>query len=90
MTFSNIAEEFSSLTRTVDVIVYQPMENMTCQITIGISLINDNIPVVDLNGPEQVSQNYSTSVTYNYTSPNSINLASSWECVGAETDIAIV
>ena len=77
LSFSNIAEEFSSLTRTVDVNVSQPMENVTCKITIGISLINDNIPVVDLNGPEQVSQNYSTSVTYNYRSPNSTNLASS-------------
>ena len=77
LSFSNVAEEFSSLTRTVDVTVFQPMENMTCQIMIGISLINDNVPVVDLNGPEQASLNYFTSVTYNYMSPNSINLVSS-------------
>ena len=77
LSFSNIAEELSSLTRTVDVTVFQPMENVTCQISIDISLINDNIPVVDLNGPEQASQNYSTAVTYNYMYPNSINLASS-------------
>ena len=77
LSFINVAEEFSSLTRTVDVTVFQPMENMTCQIEIGISLINDNVPMVDLNGPEQVLQNYSTALTYNYLSPNSINVASS-------------
>ena len=77
LSFSNTAEEFSSLTRTIVVTVFQPMENRTCEIAIDIALVNDHIPMVDLNGPEQPLQSYSTALTYNYLSPNSVNIASS-------------
>lgn len=77
LSFDNTADELSSFTRTVDVTIFQPMENSTCQISIDVSLINDNVPVVDLNGPEQLFQNYSTTVAYSYLSPNSVNIASS-------------
>ena len=90
LSFTNIAEELSSLTRTVDVTVFQPMENATCQISIDISLVNDNVPLVDLNGPDQAFQNYSTTVTYNYLSPNSVNIASSdAEIIDLDTESTI-
>jgi len=42
---------------------------------VSVLLVNDNPPVVDLNGAALSSINYSTSLNYNFTNQNSVPVA---------------
>ena len=51
-----------------------------------VSLVNDNAPVVDLNGPMQPSINYTTTLTYDFFSPAQVPIASS-DAVVSDADL---
>lgn len=48
----------------------------SCVVMVQLALINDNVPVVDLSGPQQSTVDYTTSVTYSEPSSR-ISIASS-------------
>ena len=47
----------------------------TVSITVQVDLVNEYDPIVDLNGPNIDSIDYSTSVQFNYVSPNMVEIA---------------
>ena len=68
--FTNSAEEPSSETRQIVLTVYQPSTNTSCLVLVTIQLVNDNRPVLDLNGPNKSGINYTTTVSYYLYSNN--------------------
>ena len=54
-------------------LVNSPSGTQSCSILVSVVLVNDNRPVVDLNGPSQPSINHSAVLNYNF-----LNQASVW------------
>lgn len=75
--FTNSAEEPSSETRQISLTVYPPSASASCLVLVTIQLINDNRPVLDLNGPNKSGINYTTTVSYNHQSPAKVHIAAS-------------
>lgn len=53
--------------------ITSPSDSQSCNIVVSVLLVNDNRPVVDLNGPLQPSINHTVALNYNF-----INQASEW------------
>lgn len=60
----------------VNITVDQYTYSTSCYIPVNVQLINDNIPTVDLNGPNVDGTNYTTSLRYSSKSTNSTPIAS--------------
>lgn len=61
--------------RSIVISVSDADSMQNCTIHIPITLINDNIPIVDLSGPAQASINHSVSLNYTYFEPLGISIA---------------
>lgn len=56
--------------------VSSPNDSQSCSILVSVVLVNDNLPVVDLNGPLQPSINHTVMLNYNFASQASVWIAS--------------
>lgn len=65
--YNNVAPEPTSGTRTVSFTVNDGQTNVTCVKSLEVVVVNDNPPVVDLNGPSLPGIGYSTRVTYSFS-----------------------
>ena len=75
LSFINRGSEPAMETRSISVRVSGLNDSQSCNILVSISLVNDNPPVVDLNGPLQPSINYSTALNYSFIRQNSVWIA---------------
>ena len=66
LTFVNQAVEPSLLQRTVTVSISSSDDTQSCPILVSISPVNDNAPVVDLNGPLDPSINHTVMLNYTF------------------------
>lgn len=73
LTFINRASEPATVQRLITITVTTPNNSQSCSILVSITLINDNVPVVDLSGPDQPSVNHTITLNYNF-----ISQASEW------------
>ena len=64
----NQAVEPSLLQRTVTVSISSSDDTQSCPILVSISPVNDNAPVVDLNGPLDPSINHTVMLNYTFLS----------------------
>jgi len=62
--------------RTVIISASDGMSVATITITIQVEIGNDHDPIIDLNGPNVDGIDYSTSIQFNYVTPNIIEIAS--------------
>lgn len=65
LTFVSRADEPATVQRSIVVSVDSAAPQL-CRIVVSVALINDNAPVVDLNGPSEPSTNHSLSLTYDF------------------------
>lgn len=56
--------------------VNTPTVSRSCSILVSLVLVNDNPPVVDLNGPLQPSINRTVTLNYNFMSQGTVQVAS--------------
>ena len=61
--------------RTITIAVSDSNSTSTVSITLQVELVNNHNPVVDLNGRNVDGLNYSTSINFNYVSPNRAAIA---------------
>ena len=64
MTFINRENEPSAEQRNISVTVESLAASQSCGLLVSILLVNDNPPVVDLNGPSLTSVNHAASVVF--------------------------
>lgn len=68
LTFVNQAVEPSLIPRRIMVSISSPESTQSCPILVSISPVNDNSPVVDLNGPLNPSINHTVLLNYTFLS----------------------
>ena len=79
------------MTCIVNITVVQYTDSTSCHIPLNVQLINDNIPAVDLNGPNRNGTNYTTSLRYNYKTTNSTSIVSNDATISdADVDSKII
>jgi len=61
--------------RTITISASDNANTSTVSITIQIEIVNIYNPVVDLNGPNMDGLNFSTSINFDYVSPNRVAIA---------------
>ena len=61
--------------RTITILTSDNTSMSSISITLRVELINNNIPIVDLNGPTMDGLNYLTSVNYSHVTPNRVAIA---------------
>ena len=76
LTFINRADEPAMVQRSINISVTSPTDSQSCNILVSIVLMNDNPPVIDLNGPLQPSINYTVALNYSFMSQASVWIAS--------------
>jgi hypothetical protein len=68
-----MADEPARVQRSISLTVISPNDSQSCNVLVSVILVNDNPPVVDLNGPSLASINHSVMLNYTF-----INQASVW------------
>lgn len=78
MLFVNLVDEPSTIDRTILITVHQtlPSTSVTCPVSVNINLINDNTPVLDLNGPDVINTNWTTVLVYTFPELSHVAIAS--------------
>ena len=77
LTFINTADEPAAGQRVITITATGQNESQSCTVMVSVLPINDNPPVVDLNGPDVPSINYTRTLDYNFLNQNSVEIASS-------------
>ena len=86
MSYISTADEPASSTRLVRVTVYQVSYNSSCSIPVDIVLVNDNMPVVDLNGLDVPGVDVNVSTSFNHNFLTRVRVASSAELADQDKD----
>lgn len=64
--FVNRASEPSLVQRMITLVISSPNDTQSCNILVSISPVNDNVPIVDLNGPSIPSVNHTVRLIYTF------------------------
>lgn len=76
--------------RTITISASDGSSASTVSIILRVELINNNIPIVDLNGPDMDGLNYATSVNFNHVVPNRVAIATPFVSISdGDTDAFI-
>ena len=73
----NRESEPSLAQRTITVVASADDDTASCNILVSVNPINDNAPVVDLNGPSSPSINYTVELNYTFLMGPSSELVAS-------------
>ena len=76
LTFLSTADEPSLRERVIAITVNGISETRSCNVLVSIIPVNDNTPVVDLNGPLLSGINHSVVLPYNFFSSASVWISS--------------
>lgn len=70
LTFVNRASEPAIVQRSITLVINSSSssDSQSCSLLVSVLLINDNAPVVDLNGPLQPFLNHTIALNYNFVS----------------------
>ena len=89
LTYSTTAEEPSPTERVISVSVASRSEQRSCTVMLRVMLVNDNPPVVDLNGPEASVDN-NVEVDFSFFETASVPIAEFAEISDADSDGTVV